>query len=305
VLLALIAAARERAVEDPFGNPVLAAALAISRQLDDGRLDDAALAAIIAELRDAAAADRARRVAAYVGGTDVPDTEAALRELASRLIRPDPDDSPLPLRTIRAELERPRYACVFTAHPTFAASPAAYRAIEAAASGETPPSAGASHRPSKPTLEQEFDAATVAILNGRDAIDTLCGALLDAARPAFPQAWTSLDPAPIILASWVGLDTDGRTDIGWWDSMRLRLRMKRLGLARRPPRCCRPGWIRRLQWSTGNSLWHRRAQFLKRSSRSRARWCKAATRRCYRRNRCCRCSPAPSRVPTRRTGGAW
>jgi phosphoenolpyruvate carboxylase len=232
VLLALIAAARERAVEDPFGNPVLAAALAISRQLDDGRLDDAAMASIIAELRDAAAADRARRVAAYVGGTDVPDTEAALRELASRLIRPDPDDSPLPLRTIRAELERPRYACVFTAHPTFAAAPAVYRAIEAAASGDTPLATGASHRPSKPTLEQEFDAATVAIVNGRDAIDMLCGALLDAARPAFPQAWTGLDPAPIILASWVGLDTDGRTDIGWWDSLRLRLRMKRLGLAR-------------------------------------------------------------------------
>jgi phosphoenolpyruvate carboxylase len=229
-LLALIAAARERAVEDPFGNPVLAAALAISRQLDDGRLDDASVAAVIGELRDAAAADRARRVADYVGGTTLADTEAALRELASRLIRPDPDDSPLPLRTIRAELERPRYACVFTAHPTFAVTPATYRAIEAAASGQAWELTGASHRPSKPTLEQEFDAATSAITHGRDAIDTLCGAILDAARPAFPQAWTGLDPAPIILASWVGLDTDGRTDIGWWDS--LRLRMKRLGLAR-------------------------------------------------------------------------
>jgi phosphoenolpyruvate carboxylase len=36
----------------------------------------------------------------------------------------------------------------------------------------------------------------------------------------------------VILTSWVGYDTDGRTDIGWWDTMRLRLEMKRLQLAR-------------------------------------------------------------------------
>ena len=35
-----------------------------------------------------------------------------------------------------------------------------------------------------------------------------------------------------ILSSWVGYDTDGRTDIGWWDTLRLRLEMKRLQLAR-------------------------------------------------------------------------
>ena len=36
----------------------------------------------------------------------------------------------------------------------------------------------------------------------------------------------------MILSSWVGYDTDGRTDIGWWDTLRLRLEMKRLQLAR-------------------------------------------------------------------------
>jgi phosphoenolpyruvate carboxylase len=34
------------------------------------------------------------------------------------------------------------------------------------------------------------------------------------------------------MSSWVGYDTDGRTDIGWQDTLRLRLRMKRLQLAR-------------------------------------------------------------------------
>ncbi len=235
-LLELLAGARSRARQDPFGNPILAAALAISRQMDDGTLTDADIAAIIATLRDAAAADRAHRLAAYVGGTDRAITIAALQTLAQNQIRPDPDDSPLPLRTIRAEIERPRFACVFTAHPTFAAAPAAYAAIALAASGHAPEPeperSNESHRPTKPTLEQEFDAAAVAIGHGRDAIDVLCGAFLDAAKPAFPQTWTGLDPAPVILASWVGLDTDGRTDIGWWDSIRLRLRMKRMGLLR-------------------------------------------------------------------------
>jgi len=231
-LLYMINDTRARAVQDPFGNPVLTAALAISRQLDEGRLDEAQLAAIVAFLRDAAAGERARRLAEYVGGTVMATTQAALAQLAARLVRPNPEDSPLPLREVRALLERPRYACVFTAHPTFALAPRVYANIAAAASGEQPAGYPPSHRPSKPTLEDEFQAANAAIAHGRDALDALCGALLDAAGAAFPRTWIGLNPAPVVLASWVGLDTDGRTDIGWWDSLRLRLRMKRLGLAR-------------------------------------------------------------------------
>jgi phosphoenolpyruvate carboxylase len=36
-LLAMTERARARAEEDPFGNPVLAVALSISRQMDEGR----------------------------------------------------------------------------------------------------------------------------------------------------------------------------------------------------------------------------------------------------------------------------
>jgi len=231
-LLALINESRARAIQDPFGNPVLAAALTISRQLDEGRLNEAQLTALVAFLRDAAATDRAHRLANYVGGSDPTASRTAMAHLAERLVRPNPDDSALPLREVRALFERPRYACVFTAHPTFAVAPKVYSTIAATASGERVVGYPASHRPPKPTLEDEFDAAGIAIAHGRDALDALCSALLDAASAAFPQTWTGLNPAPIVLASWVGLDTDGRTDIGWWDSLRLRLRMKRLGLAR-------------------------------------------------------------------------
>ena len=35
-----------------------------------------------------------------------------------------------------------------------------------------------------------------------------------------------------MLSSWVGYDTDGRNDIEWWDTLRFRLRMKRMQLER-------------------------------------------------------------------------
>ncbi|MBV9749303.1 MAG: phosphoenolpyruvate carboxylase [Acetobacteraceae bacterium] len=231
-LIACVAEARLRADRDPFGNPVLTTALLISRHLDDGTLDESALHALVSSLRDLAATDRARRLAAYVDATGPEATGAALARLAERLIRPDPADSPLPLRDVRALVEQPRYAAVFTAHPTFALAPDAYATLAETASGRAADSCLVSHRPPRPTLDEEFEAAARAITHGRDALDALGASILDAARPVWPTVWHSLNPCPVILASWVGYDTDGRTDIGWWDTMRLRLRMKQLQLAR-------------------------------------------------------------------------
>ena len=78
-LLELTARTTARAEEDPFGNPVLLVALAISRRIEAGALDDATMGALIAHLRDAAFADRARRIADYVGGTDVSAHTAILK----------------------------------------------------------------------------------------------------------------------------------------------------------------------------------------------------------------------------------
>ena len=230
-LLELTARTTARADEDPFGNPVLLVALAISRRIEAGALDDAAIGALVALLRDAAFADRARRIADYVGGTDVAAHTAILKELAQRLLRPDPNDSPVRWAEYRALVERTRFAAVFTAHPTFALPPAVARALAETASARAT-SAPGSHRPPPITLAHEFAQAAAAIAHGRDAIDHFNAALLSVARAAWPDRWTELDPRPVILSSWVGYDTDGRTDIGWWDTLRLRLEMKRLQLAR-------------------------------------------------------------------------
>ena len=230
-LLALTERARARAGEDPFGNPVLAVALAITRLTDDGELKLPQIAALIRHLRDDAFAARARRLAAYVGGTDTAMIRAELTALADRLVRPDPDDSPVPWRVFRDAVERPRFSAVFTAHPTFALPQPVFAALAEAACGRAGDT-GQSHRPQRPTLIEEFDAAVRAIGHGRDALDELARSLLQAARAIWPDRWFTARPCPVILASWVGYDTDGRIDIGWWDTLRLRLTMKRLQLAR-------------------------------------------------------------------------
>jgi len=180
-LLALTARIRESADEDPFGNPVLLIALAISRRMRSGELDDPGIRALIAELRDAAFTDRARRLAAYVGGTDMSANRAVLDHLAQRLLRPDPKDSPVRWAEYRDLVARARFAAVFTAHPTFTLPVAIGHALAETASGR-PTSIAGSHRPPPVTLRDEFEQAGAAIANARDAVDQFNAALLAVAR---------------------------------------------------------------------------------------------------------------------------
>ncbi len=231
-LLALVARRMAQAHEDPFGNPVMSVALTITRLIDDGELDAASVSAIVRQLRDEAYRDRADRLSAYVGGTDIGANEAALAAVARTVLRPDPSDSPVRWAEFRASVGRPRYAAVFTAHPTFSLSPETAAALTAIASGAAEAPDLVSHRPPPITLAEEFAQAVAAISNGRDALDRFNDALLATASKAWPERWTGLLPCPIVLSSWVGYDTDGRTDISWTDTFRLRLRMKLLQLER-------------------------------------------------------------------------
>lgn len=227
-LLARLRSARESSASDPFGDPVLLVALDISRAIDEGRLTPASIATLIGRMAREAAGERATRLARYVGmGADA----AAMADLAARLVRPDPEDSPVPFAAYREAVERIRFAAVFTAHPTFSLPPGTSAALVAAASGAHL-AEGLLHRPAPVSLEDEFEQAAAAMARGRDALDDLSAALLDAGRAVWGERALALTPRPVVLTSWVGYDTDGRTDIGWQDTMRLRLRAKRLQLAR-------------------------------------------------------------------------
>jgi phosphoenolpyruvate carboxylase len=236
-LLALTARLGARADEDPFGSPVLLTSLAITRQMDNEIISEDDAAALIRYLRDAAFADRAVRIAKYVGGVDPAANDASLAKLAQVLLRPDPKDSPIRWAEYRALTERTRFAAVFTAHPTFSLPLPVNQALAEAACGRPAPSFE-SHRPPPITLRNEFDQSVAAIVNGRDAIDRFNSALISVARDAWSDRWTDLSPSPVILSTWVGYDTDGRNDIGWWDTLRLRLEMKQLQLRRLHAQVC-------------------------------------------------------------------
>lgn len=228
-LLALMEDHRHRAEEDPFGNPVLVTARSILRLMERGEISEADINTVITELRDEAFQDRAQRIALYVGGTDMEASEASFARIAEKLAS---EAAPGSFESNREEFERSRFVAVFTAHPTFSAPAPVLAALAETASGRDPKITFASHRSSTPTLEDEFTQAIAAIRNGRDAIDHMNTALLTSARRAWPKDWTGLVPQAVALASWVGYDTDGRVDINWWDTLRLRLRMKKLQLER-------------------------------------------------------------------------
>ena len=229
---ALDLARRAGTAENPFSNPVLSLALDVAHRLEDTTLATEDVADLVGALRDAAFRDRAGRLAEYVGGIVVAGNRAALGHIATDALQASPHGHPLSFTEAQAALERVSFAVVFTAHPTFALPQAVYEALAETASGRPRDPGPGSHRPTEPTLEQEFAQAVIAMRNGRDAIDELTAALLRAARESWPDRWTELVPRPLILASWVGYDTDGRTDIGWWDTLRLRLRMKKLQIDR-------------------------------------------------------------------------
>ena len=198
--------------------------------------------------------------------------------------------------------ERTRFAAVFTAHPTFSLPLPVNQALAEAACGRSAPSF-ASHRPPPITLREEFDQAGMAIANGRDAIDRFNAALISVARTAWPDRWTELTPSPVILSTWVGYDTDGRTDIGWWDTLRLRLEMKRLQLSRLHAQVGGTA-LRQAPWRTGSppraTRWRHRSRPARTSLNrppsppSPTLWSTAAIPRWSRPSRCCRCSRMPS-----------
>ena len=228
-LSAAIVQARSDAREDPFGNPVLRVTLWLTRKMDRGEVTLADTAALIRQLGRAALADRAARVSSYVGlERDEAEAYAAL----ARRVAEAASASAQPFEAYGAALARVRFAAVFTAHPTFGMSRAVAHALAELASNEGEAAAlmaaDLSFRPDAAiTLQDEFEQARFSVRNARDAIDRLNAAFLAEARARWPQRWRELKPRALLLASWVGCDTDGRTDIGWWDTLRYRLESKR------------------------------------------------------------------------------
>ena len=217
--------ARLDARDDPFGNPVLRVALWLTRLMDRGDLTAEGALALVRRYGRQAIAERAGKLAGYVGLS--ADSDAAFAVLAGATA----EEAGGAFDAFAAAVERPRFGAVFTAHPTFGMQRKLAHHLAGLASGRRDDAVLAatdlSFRPDgRITLQDEFEQARFAVRQARDAIDRLNAALLREARTRWPQDWIRLAPCPVFLASWVGCDTDGRTDIGWWDTLRYRLESK-------------------------------------------------------------------------------
>jgi phosphoenolpyruvate carboxylase len=241
-LEAALANMRDRAALDPFSNPIVLFAIDLTRRIDRREIDIDDVDRLVRELTVEGFANRATRLGTYLGQTDPTINRADITSLIERIAGTANFDD------FRAVVERPVFGIVLTAHPTFAMPLTIARSLAELACGRT--SGGAAldetaranrltaahaehHRPPEAlTLEVEHAWSLEALGNAHTAIEDLNRAIFTSARTRWPERWTELAPQLISLASWVGYDQDGRTDVTSMRSLAVRLADKSAALAR-------------------------------------------------------------------------
>ncbi|MBA4227145.1 MAG: phosphoenolpyruvate carboxylase [Hyphomonas sp.] len=217
-----------RIAEDPMTNSVFALAQTVFRDIEQGETSLDEIAALINEAHLLLVSQRAERLRERHAGAR---PETAWAPVRSRL----DDLAGQGFETFRATLEQARGGIVFTAHPTFALSPELRAAIageavnpgkRARAALERALQADARGWNRSITLAREHDEVQAALLHAAAAQQQFATLVFDVARMHFPDSWRELRPALPTIASWVGYDLDGRTDIHWSHSITFRLSEK-------------------------------------------------------------------------------
>lgn len=129
-----------------------------------------------------------------------------------------------PVEDVAAAFQATQAGIVFTAHPTFALRRPYRDAIGAIAGGAAwRPDGGGHASETAISLTDEHQAAAEAITRAQTSLRALWGACYDWLAARHPSAIARVTPSLLSLASWVGYDLDGRTDIHWAATLRFRL----------------------------------------------------------------------------------
>ncbi|HSK39474.1 MAG TPA: phosphoenolpyruvate carboxylase, partial [Arenibaculum sp.] len=225
--------------DDPFSNPVLRLALDISRRLEDGSLGYGTLEQLIQYLTADGFLSRAERLSRYIGDCDLAANAERLRSRIRELALADGGSTPIAFEEFQARIGREGFGIVITAHPTFNLSGDLMEMLTTLATGMAGDGtsltagsrselisqmAGRVHRPDvELTLTREHHLSLVAIGNIQEALRRLYDIVFSVAEELYPDRWTELTPKMMTVASWVGYDLDGRSDIRWSDTLRKRL----------------------------------------------------------------------------------
>src|ERR1700733_10494788 len=224
---------RAQAAADPLSNPILLFALDLTLRMDRGEMDIDGLERIVQQLTAEAFADRADRLKNYLGETAIAANDRALRDLIEKKAREGGFEE------FRTAVARSVFGVVFTAHPTFSISLDLARILAELATNSTVDgvaidqagrdermerAARVEHRPpDELSLEVEHAWVTEALNHAHDAVESAHRTALRVAREHWPEQWTALEPRLVTLASWVGYDQDGRTDMTWTRTIAARL----------------------------------------------------------------------------------
>jgi phosphoenolpyruvate carboxylase len=219
-------ALRRQIPDTPALNPIVNVAFDLSRRLEAGEFSFDDLKALAARLMDRACVERARQLRARDGFVDNATTFKDFSDYIEETAKGD-------FETFQRRWSRARNGIVFTAHPTFGLSAAlSRRIVEIAvydAAADKP--IGVAQRPDSPiTLEYEHTAVQAAIGNLRESYVELLDRFYEVAVARYGDKAWKLAPRLATIASWVGYDLDGRTDIKWTFSFLIRLREKQAAL---------------------------------------------------------------------------
>ncbi|WP_179188595.1 phosphoenolpyruvate carboxylase [Kiloniella majae] len=232
---------RQQTTSHPLGNPVLELAHDLSERLAAGNLSVDLLSQLVQYLSVEAFGDRAKRVSDYVGVESIADNKFRLSELFKALAFDDANTQ-LSFEAFKDKLEREAFGIVITAHPTFGLSKELYQALAQFTANESSEGQaldtkaidalnqlviGRSHEPDQTIdLLAEHGQAKEAIASIQQALREVYDVALAVAEELYPEKWTELSPRVLSVASWVGYDLDGRTDITWANTLHTRMKVQ-------------------------------------------------------------------------------
>lgn len=249
-LRAALADLREHSREnDPFANPILLLAMRLARRLEQKTLSRDTLGEMIQHLTAGGFEARAARLADRLGERSPEANDAAIRALIRKSAGADGDGIPtVPFAEFSAGLNSEKFGIVFTAHPTFNISADLMRDLAWLAAGRDhfgrpnpdhvpvgirERAGAAEHKPDADmSLTREHELSLEAVERLHNALYRAWRLVLQETAALYPDTWRELSPRLVTVATWVGYDLDGRSDIRWSHSFYKRLILVRLQLAR-------------------------------------------------------------------------
>ena len=195
---------------------------------------------------------RALKLRNYVGECDSNKNEEILTKLFTAQTR-GLDGKIVPFEVFQGLVQQEIFGIVITAHPTFAISRKLTQTLadlvvccdKNQTSGDYQTSrlsknklselvnkvAGIPHGSSETVnLDDEMEFALMALRNIRGALRRVYRLLFSVAQKVYPNDWQKLVPKLLTVATWVGYDLDGRSDIGWSVTIKQRMIVAKLAL---------------------------------------------------------------------------